>query len=95
MIALEGSEYQKWDQVGHKSSHGSLESSISATCGMLWDNEMLSSEEVPLKVNGLFIDLSQGWNHINKLSEIFEEEWVMKTSVGDDMDDLMNSNKSF
>jgi hypothetical protein len=34
MIALEGSEYQKWDQVGHKPSHGALESTLSAISRM-------------------------------------------------------------
>lgn len=93
LIGLEGSEFNKWDQTGHKHNINATSSMLSPTYGFKWaDNgskkkKNLTSElptdlkDGPKRYDGMFVDLSQGYDEIMEIYSKWDDDWVMETSV--------------
>ena len=85
LIGLEGSEYGKYSQCGSKHTISAESSSITATWGFKWKTKKtdvpdLTSENGPMKYNGMFVDLSKGWEYLIYLEETWDDDYVMETS---------------
>jgi chromosome segregation ATPase len=94
MIGLEGCEYQKYDQSGHKHSLNGDSSPVSPTWfayildssfrGLKWKSKEklsdLEKENGPMKRNGMFVDLSKGWEFLTSLENLWDDDFVMETS---------------
>jgi hypothetical protein len=90
LIGLEGSEYNKWDQVGHKHALIADSSTHSSTYGFKWKHKSKKDDGVPvdlseihgpLKYNGMFVDLSHNWEFLEAKYKNWKDEWVMETSL--------------
>jgi hypothetical protein len=106
LLGLEGSEYQKWDQVGHKHALIADSSSHSPTWGFKWriskksktNNEYyqdLSLDQGPSKYNGMFVDLSEGWEFLMELEPLWEDDFVMETSKKEKSEKIKFSNEKW
>jgi hypothetical protein len=88
LIGLEGSEYNKYDQVGSKHTMSATSSKYSPTWGYKWfhkshdKNSEFKSDLTclggPAKYNGMFMDLSNGWEYIDKLP--WKDDMVLQTA---------------
>lgn len=79
LIGLEGSEFGKYDCTGHKHSMTAKCSKYSPTWGLKWQN--MPQVEGPRKYNGMFVDLSQGWEFLEEKMKEWKDEFVMQGPV--------------
>ena len=106
LLGLEGSEYLKWDQVGHKHAIIADSSSHSPTWGFKWriskksktNNQYyqdLSADKGPTKYNGMFIDLSKGWEFLKENEHLWDDDFVMETSKREKTEKIKFSNEKW
>lgn len=90
LIGCEASEFAKWSQTGHKHTIRADSGKYSVTFGHKWRWKPKNKDEVheildlrdlngPIKYNGMFIDLSNGWKYLKKAE--WNDDYVMETSV--------------
>jgi hypothetical protein len=89
LIGLEGSEYGKHSQHGHKHGLSGDSASYSATFGYKWANKKDPDHSIrdikgPVKTNGMFVDLTGGWGHLVEREKDWNDDWVMETSIHKD-----------
>eukprot|EP01080_Neovahlkampfia_damariscottae_P007979 gene7979-12444_t len=99
LIGLEGSEYNKYSQCGNKHTISADSSAITPTWGFKWKSKKenipdLTSENGPLKYNGMFIDLSKGWEYLIYLEETWDDDYVMETSKNQRFENKVKRNRS-
>lgn len=92
LFGLEGSEFNKYDQTGHLHNIRATSSMISPSYGFKWTHTEknktksqlpydLRSCVIPKRVDGMFVDLSEGFEQIIEMHEQWNDNWVMETSL--------------
>lgn len=84
LIGLESSEFNRYGQNGHKHTIKGDSHSISPTFGFKWSSkskkDIIDDIQGPTKKNGMFIDLSNGWNYLLDYEKLWNDDWVSETS---------------
>jgi len=90
LLGLEGSEYGKYDTTGHRHNINATSSIIGVALGFKWASEKKNTKSLPTeiigkqypkKTDGMFVDLSFGFEFIEKMYLRWNDDWVMEPPV--------------
>ncbi|KAL9647900.1 hypothetical protein ABK040_008171 [Willaertia magna] len=84
LIGLEGSEYGRYDSTGQYHGVSAKSSPYSPTFGYKWHSNHhtdLSSLKGPGKYDCMYIDLTDGWEHLIEKSAEWKDDYVRQTSL--------------